>query len=44
MCVCVKTFSTRYEVHCYDLKQLDFLNKRESKIDQSKVKPYFTRA
>jgi len=28
--VCVKAFSIRYEVHWYDLKQLDFLNKREN--------------
>jgi hypothetical protein len=30
MRVCVKAFSIRYEVHWFDLKQPDFLNKREN--------------
>jgi len=29
MRVCVKAFSIRYDVCWYDLKQLNFLNKRE---------------
>jgi len=29
VCVCVKAFSIRYDVCWYDLKQLNFLNKRE---------------
>jgi len=36
MRVCVKTFPIRYEFHLYDLKQPEFLNKRENqwKISQ----------
>jgi len=30
MGACVKAFSIRYEVHWYDLKHPDFLNKREN--------------
>jgi hypothetical protein len=30
MHVCVKTFSISYEVHWSDLKQPDFLNRREN--------------
>jgi hypothetical protein len=37
VCVCVKAFSIRYEVRWYDLKQPDFLNKRE-KINVRLVK------
>jgi hypothetical protein len=29
MCVYVKAFSIRYDVRWYDLKQMNFLNKRE---------------
>jgi len=29
VCVCVKAFSIRYDICWYDLKQLNFLNKRE---------------
>jgi hypothetical protein len=36
VCVCVKTFPTRYDFNWYDKKQLDFLDKRENqwKISQ----------
>jgi len=46
-CVCVcacEDFFKRYEFNWYDKKQLDFLDKRESMKDQSKAKPYLTRA
>jgi len=34
--VCVKAFSIRYEVHWYDLKYPDFLNKRENNVKSAK--------
>jgi len=45
MRVSVKAFSIRYKVHWYDFKATEFSKQeRKSMIDQSKVKPYFTRA